>query len=235
MIAKTTEIDAIKKRYERRRSTDYANRYSPLDPYVLMVDQEIDRTVVRLLKQTGLADRIAQRSLLEIGCGNGNNLLRFLRCGFRPDTMVGNELLPERLKSARSILPLSIRLVPGDAAALDLADATFDVVCLFTVFSSILDDDFQARLADKAWSLVKPGGGVLWYDFVYNNPSNRDVRGVSIRRLRQLFPYANARIQRVTLAPPIGRPTTRLWVGSYTLLNRLPLLRSHVLAWLSKQ
>ena len=20
------------------------------------------------------------------------------------------------------------------------------------------------------WALVKPGGGVLWYDFVYNNP-----------------------------------------------------------------
>ena len=28
------------------------------------------------------------------------------------------------------------------------------------------------------WAAVKPGGGVLWYDFTVDNPRNADVRGV---------------------------------------------------------
>ena len=148
--------------------------------------------------------------------------------------MVGNDLLPDRLQAARLILPPSIRLLPGDATTLDLADDGFDIVCLFTVMSSILNDRFQERMAAKAWSLVKPGGGVLWHDFIYNNPANSDVHAVPVERLRELFPCAHLRIQRVTLAPPIGRFATRWWTGGYSLLNQLPLLRSHVLVWLSK-
>ena len=40
--------------------------------------------------------------------------------------------------------------------------------------------------------------------------------------------------ERVTLAPPIARAVTRLHPALYTLFNALPPLRTHVLAWLSK-
>jgi ubiquinone/menaquinone biosynthesis C-methylase UbiE len=171
---------------------------------------------------------------LEIGCGSGGNLLRFVRLGFRAENLVGSEILEDRLQEAADTVPSAIRLILGDATTLALADESFDIVCLFTVFSSILDDAFQEQLADKAWSLVKPGGGVLWYDFVYNNPANPDVRGVPVRRVRQLFPKATHEIRRITLAPPVGRIVTQWWDGSYGLLNRIPGLRTHALAWISK-
>ena len=102
------------------------------------------------------------------------------------------------------------------------------------MFSSLLDDAFQQHLADAMWRWVVPGGGVLWYDFVYNNPRNRDVRGVPLARIRQLFPQARIHCRKVTLAPPIARALCRLHPALYPVFNALPLLRTHVLVWLEK-
>ena len=84
------------------------------------------------------------------------------------------------------------------------------------------------------WRWVAPGGGVLWYDFVVDNPRNPDVRGVPLARVRQLFPQARVVSRKVTLAPPIARLLCRLHPGLYPLANALPLLRTHVLVWLEK-
>jgi len=62
---------------------------------------------------------------------------------------------------------------------------------------------------------VRPGGGVLWYDFTVNNPRNPDVRGVPIRRVRALFPQGRMQAQRVTLAPPIARAVTHVHASLY--------------------
>ena len=102
------------------------------------------------------------------------------------------------------------------------------------MFSSVLDDAFQARLATAMWHAVRPGGGVLWYDFTVDNPRNRDVRGVPLARVRELFPQARVEARRITLAPPIARAVAALHPALYTLCNALPLLRTHVLCWLAK-
>jgi len=75
---------------------------------------------------------------------------------------------------------------------------------------------------------------VLWYDFTVDNPRNPDVRGVPLARVRALFPYARVQAQRVTLAPPLARAVTRLHPALYTVFNTIPLLRTHVLAWIAK-
>jgi len=73
------------------------------------------------------------------------------------------------------------------------------------------------------------GGGVLWCDFTVDNPRNRDVRGVPLARIRNLFPQARVRAQRIALAPPIARAVTRVRPALYTLFNALPAPRTHLL------
>jgi SAM-dependent methyltransferase len=177
---------------------------------------------------------LADRRLLEVGCGSGGNLLEMLRLGFAPEHLSGVELLPERLEAARRSLPPAVTLLGGDASQQPLPEGQADVVLLSTVFSSLLDDAFQQQLADAVWRAVKPGGGVLWYDFTVDNPRNPDVRGVSVARIQQLFPQGQVRAQRLTLAPPLGRAAARLHPTLWTLLNALPVLRTHVLAWVQK-
>jgi hypothetical protein len=57
---------------------------------------------------------------------------------------------------------------------------------------------------------------------------------VPLARVAKLFPQAIVHARRVTLAPPLARAACALHPGLYTLLNALPWLRTHVLAWLGK-
>jgi len=226
----THETDAVAARYARR---DVGSRYSLLRPDVWQTVQERQRAMLRLYVKLGFTDLSTLR-LLEVGCGSGGNLLELLRLGFSPERISGIELLPERFAAARAALPVALSLHHGDALQVDLPTASHDIVFVSTVFSSLLDDAFQQRLADAMWRWVRPGGGVLWYDFTVNNPRNPDVRGVPLSRLRTLFPKGRVQAQRVTLAPPIARAMTRVHAGLYPVFNVLPLLRTHVLAWVGK-
>ena len=226
----TDEPQAVADRYARRGGLD---RYSYLQADVWQSVQERQRALIKLLLRLDMT-HLASLRLLEVGCGAGGNLLELLRLGFAPEHLAGAELLPERLAQARAVLPPALALWGGDASALDIAPASQDIVFQSTVFSSLLDDDFQQRLAGAMWRWVKPGGGVLWYDFTVNNPGNRDVRGVPLARVQQLFPQAVMSARKITLAPPIARVVCRLHPALYPVFNALPLLRTHVLAWLQK-
>jgi SAM-dependent methyltransferase len=228
-----TEIERISGRYRRRAAAGLAARYEFTDPAVLLGAQELERALVRWIRTCAIRP-VQDKRVLEIGCGVGNNLLELVRLGFNPAGLVGNELMPDRMATARFRLPSAVRLFQGDGLELQFADGSFDVVFQATVFSSILDDSFQERLAAHMWSLVGPGGGILWYDFVYDNPRNPDVKGVTLNRVRKLFPHGRMKYWRVTLAPPLGRLVARVHPLLYTLLNRIPALRTHLLCWVEK-
>lgn len=223
------EIAAIAERYARR---DAGDRYSLLRPEVWQMLQERERA---LLKQLALRPgRLQDWRLTEVGCGAGGNLLELLRTGFAPEHLTGVELLQERFELARRVLPPAVQLRLGDATQADIAPASQDFVFQSTVFSSILSDAVQQQLADAMWRWLRPGGAVLWYDFIVDNPRNADVRGVPLRRVRELFPEARVSSQRLTLAPPLARLVCRLHPGAYTVFNCIPWLRTHVLAIVQK-
>jgi hypothetical protein len=125
-------------------------------------------------------------------------------------------------------------VLPGDALALPLPDAGLDLILQSTVFSSLLDPGFRARLAARLWAWLKPGGAVIWYDFAVGNPRNPDVAGMPLAELRRLFPAASIDARRVTLAPPLARRAAALHPALPALLNTVPLLRTHRLAWIAK-
>lgn len=216
-------------RYERRIGLNY----DPITPSVYMARQERQRALLRWIERFGIAP-VSSKRVLEIGCGAGGNLLELLQLGFRPENLTGNELLPDRLNAAKELLPQKVELFPGDARRLSLGNATFDIVLQSTVFTSILDSDFQIELARRMWTWVAPGGGVLWYDFTFDNPHNPDVKGVPLRRIRELFPAGRLHSWRVTLAPPISRQVTRMHSSLYTIFNAFPVLRTHLLCWIEK-
>jgi SAM-dependent methyltransferase len=227
------EPGAVAARYARRSAQGLADRYSLLRPEVWQMVQERQRALLRLLAAQGVGDVSALRAT-EVGCGSGGNLLELLRLGFAPQHMTGLELLPERHAQARAVLPEATAVWLGDATQAPVAPASQDLVLQSTVFSSLLDDAFQQRLAHTMWQWLKPGGAVLWYDFTVNNPRNPDVRGLPLRRVQALFPQSRITHRRVTLAPPLARAVCALHPALYGVFNTLPLLRTHVLAWVHK-
>ena len=229
--APESEADAVRARYTRRAPLDW--RYHRLNLAALLASQERERAIARLFVEQGWRD-LRQRRLLEVGCGSGDNLLEMLRLGFAPEQLAGIELLDERHAAARSRLPAALALIHGDALHAEVAGQSQDVVLQSTVFSSLLDEAFRRRLAERMWTWLKPGGAVLWYDFTVDNPRNPDVRGVPASRLRELFPHGRITTRRLTLAPPLARAAVRVHPSLYTALNVLPPLRTHLLAWIEK-
>lgn len=229
-IMSIDEAERVRERYSRRADTQKDKLYRETLPLTLLVIQERERALLRLLNQH-LKTPVGEARALEVGCGNGANLATLIRFGFNPAALIGNELLENRVAQARHRLPSATQLLGGDATKLDLEPESFDIVAQFTVFTSILDDDMHRQLADNMWRWVRPGGGVLWYDFTYDNPSNPDVRGVGLRRIRELFPEAEIDARRVTLAPPLAR---RIPASLYGVVNAMPFLRTHLVCWLGK-
>ena len=227
------EVAAVAERYGRRNP---GSLYSVFRPEVVSWTQELQREILSVFGSVcGYTESDLRRlKLVDVGCGYGSHLLDFLRMGLEPQNLYGIELLPHRVAEARSRLPEALMVHEGDASTAALTPASQDVVFQSLVFSSLLDEAFQQELADQMWSWVRPGGGILWYDFVYDNPSNRDVRGVRVSRMRELFPLGRLTVRRVTLAPPISRRVCRIHPAAYGLLNALPFLRSHVLCWIEK-
>lgn len=191
----------------------------------------MDRRLHQVVKSAELGP-FDQIRLLEVGCGNGSNLLRFLRWGFAPEHLVGIELLEARHAEAARRLPAAVRLLLDDATTA-LPDEEFDVVYQSTVLSSMLDDSYQQRLARAMWDRTRSGGIIISYDFAFDNPHNSDVRKVPPSRLRALFPDSTMEISRLTLAPPIARQLSgRSWL--HRSLYAIPFLRTHRLAVIHK-
>ena len=226
------ELEQISQRYLRRNEIA-SGRYARLNPEVVYGAQERQRTLISILRFNGILE-LSKVDILEVGCGTGSNLLELVLLGADPARLAGNELLPDRVVAARRALPSEVRLLPGDASALPFEPMSFDIVYQSTVFSSILDNPLQERIAKSMWNWLRPGGGILWYDFIYNNPSNPDVRGVPVARIRNLFPDGKVQVRKVTLAPPISRGVCRVHPLLYSVFNSMPFLRTHVLCWVAK-
>ncbi len=227
------ELERIRREYDRRDRTGTLT-YDPMDPAVYLPAQERERALIRCLQQARLPP-VERLRLLEVGCGTGNNLLQLLRLGFRPEHLHGIELVPERAQEARQRLPAALTISAGNAADADYADDAFDIVYQSMVFTSIQDADLSRQLAQTMWRITRPGGGILWYDFTYDNPRNPAVHGIGVSTIRELFPQGKMRTQRVTLAPPLARRVVRLHPAAYPLFNAFPLLRTHVLCWIGKR
>lgn len=217
---------------EYRQDSPLAEKWSGRNPGNRRIVQERDRARQVLFSRYGYVP-LTERRILEIGCGGGKILAGMLADGARPENLAGVDLVAERIEEARHRFP-DLRFLQGNAAALDFADASFDLVLLYTVFSSMLDARMQADAARETVRVLKPGGAVVWYDFRFSNPRTRYARGLRRRRIRALFPDLEPHLQSITLLPPLARRLGPLTGFLYPCLAALPPLRTHWLGLLIK-
>lgn len=224
-----SEIEKIRKRYSKRDCTSQQVYSKKEILYKLFLTFERETIYFRILNQK-FGELLNKIKFLEIGAGNGYNLFFFARLGIPWQNMWANELLEYRLRTLEELFP-KVKTLPGDALKIN-ANIKFDLILISTVLTSILDDQYKSALAEKAFSMLNNNGIIILYDFVCNNPKNRDVKGISRKEIKKLFPKASLiKFKKVTLAPPIGKRIGK----AYNLLNvLLPFLRSHVIAVIFK-
>src|SRR5436190_16062556 len=97
------ELEAIRRRYANRAALP-ADRYSRWNPDVRARLYERERVTTRLLAASGIHS-MAGLDIIEVGCGEGANLIELLQLGAEPERLSGNDLIGGRLAQARRVLP----------------------------------------------------------------------------------------------------------------------------------
>ncbi len=238
-VGHITAADRIRAEYARRERAIPGDFYSLCRAPNLFARQQRSRALLRLFAKE-LVTPLGGKKILDVGCGNGEQLVEFEAWGAHRGDLAGIDLIDTRLAHAVARFGTSHVASPqpdlrlGDASALPWADESFDIVHQSTVFSSILDEDMKRAVAAEVMRVLKPGGAFVWYDFAIDNPRNPHVKGIGARELRAFFPACSIRLRRITLAPPLARRLVPItWIGSL-LLEKLVVLNTHYLGIIRK-
>ena len=227
-----SESDRIRQEFRRREEQIPADFYSLCRPANLFSRHGKERALLEALRRAKLLP-LAERRLLDIGCGRGDWLAVFENFEARRELIAGIDLDGQRAEvAARRFAGADIR--EGDAAELPWPDRHFDIVFQSTVFTSILDEDMKRAVAAQMVRVLKPHGAIIWYDFLMNNPRNSQVRGIGRREITSLFPGFEISLRRVTLAPPLMRRVVPISWSLAALLEKMRLLNVFYLAVLRR-
>jgi ubiquinone/menaquinone biosynthesis C-methylase UbiE len=225
------DLDRLKAEYHRRTSNN-GDRYSWVNPLYLFQMQSREREILKLFRSQGVLLSDADK-LLDIGCGNGNIILDFIKWGLKPENCFGLDLLQPRLNQAKKMLPNCL-LINGNGERLPFLSETFGIVTQFTAFSSVLDPSIKHNVAKEMLRVLKPDGFILWYDFWWN-PINPHTAGIKPLQIKELFPDCNYIFRKITLAPPIARMIMPISWGSGFFFESLKLFNSHYLVLITKK
>lgn len=100
-------------------------------------------------------------TLVDAGCGQGKSF-RLLQQAFGPRRLIGLDADPHSLELAAAEAAregLEVDCVTTDCAAMDLVDASADVVFCHQTFHHLVE---QERALAEFWRVLKPGGLLLF-------------------------------------------------------------------------
>jgi ubiquinone/menaquinone biosynthesis C-methylase UbiE len=245
-LPEQSEVERIRAAY-RERDAVVAGSSAWLSSAYRLRMQELESALLQGLSDAGVDPQGTR--VLEVGCGTGYFLSRFLDYG--AVHAAGIDLMEQRVELARCRDP-RLELVAGDASKLPWDDGSFDVVTQFTCLSSVLDPDLRLAIAAEMWRVLRPGGAIVSYDMSGAPAAVRALRWAAALRhggripagtpttpvpraeLERLFPGAPLAARRLTLSTDVAALTERSQPLS-RLLAALPFLRTHLLATARKR
>jgi len=220
------EVQRIKEAYKRRGKRK-ENRYS------YFFSQQRRSEIKKAINDAGMVGLLMNKRILDIGCGHGEVLSYFLEEGVSPRNLHGIDLLSERIEEAQRLYP-GVSFTCTNAERLPYADLFFDIITQSTAFTSILDLQMKKRIANEMLRILKNDGIIIWHDYRFNNPFNRDVKGIKKEEIMALFENCNFSFHSMNLNAFIARPLAQFSWKLCEQLERIPFLRTHWLVTIRK-
>ena len=164
--------------------------------------------------------------VIEIGCSSGNMINILKKVGINDKNIFGIDIRSERLKLTKKKYPRS-NIITMNATNITFGNDSFDIITVFTLFSSIIDPDIRKNIAEEIIRILKPGGVILFYDVRYNNPFNKNLVAIRMREIKKLFPKMQFKVERVTILPPLVRMLGKANSHLYKYLSSINFLNTH--------
>ena len=132
------------------------------------------RLMMDLLAETASALVPGARSILDIGCGAGNQTLNLLRVFPQAECIlldISSAMLERARERVGRAAAGSVTVIEGDFRTAALPRESFDVIVASAVLHHLRDDGDWFRAFKKIHSLLKPGGVLLVSDLIrHENP-----------------------------------------------------------------
>jgi len=162
--------------------------------------------------------------ILDVGCGDGNSLTRFLRLGFSPGNIYGIDAIGERIDEACKRYP-NIDFKCDNASKMPYESQMFDLTFSSGMFIQITDEKLSREISDEMLRVTKINGYIMLIDWRYSKPGNSTYLGVSKRRIVKMFSVGSLSDivcqTNGALIPPIGRPLSKYIPSLYFFVRAL--------------
>ena len=106
---------------------------------------------------------IKKMRMLEVGCANGSIISNFKNFGILDENITGIDIRKKRLEDAKVLYP-KVDFLFMDAQDMSFEDNSFDIITVFTLFSSVLDESIKIKIASQIKRVLKDSGVVIYYD-----------------------------------------------------------------------
>jgi len=178
------ELEKLKVAYEREDNTTI-QRYGMCFDYLRFCVHTLENAMGRILMSIGYPKYLNEYKLfLDIGCGDGETLRKWVKFGARPTNCYGIDVLESRVSFAKSLHP-NMNIVLGNGKTLPYPDRMFDVVSIFVVLSNVETDEGRTQILSEAKRVLKPGGFIMIYEQNEKINGGRN-RGISKDKLKEM-------------------------------------------------
>lgn len=135
--------------------------------------------VMDLITQSAKTVTPHAKTVLDVGCGAGNNTLKLLSM-MKPldcDMVDLSQPMLERAKQRISAVNAGrVRTFQEDIRTVDLPEGHYDIIIASMVLHHLRDDKDWESVFEKLYRLTAPGGSIWIADFVFQeNPSVQDI------------------------------------------------------------
>lgn len=154
---------------------------------------------------------VANKTLLDVGCGGGELTSFFTNEGFTPHQVFGIDLSETRIKRASKLYP-ELHFSVGNALNYQLNNKSFDLITAFDIFSHITAKNEIIEGLINTKNHLSDQGVFLWYDIYAKNhfepTKNVDSHGFSKKQMIMLAAEAG-------LSPIYSKSLFKLLFGKY--------------------
>jgi len=193
------------------------------NPEVLFQHLGFEDSVISALRRAVHLDRKTSK-ILDVGCGGGGSLMRFLQLGFSPNNLYGIDIIEERINETRKKYP-NLNFICNDATSMQFESNMFDLVLESTMFVQITSEKLSQKIAEEMLRVTKPARYILLIDWRYSNPGNSNYLGVSTKRITKMFSIGSSLEiicqTKGALVPPVGRTVSKYLPSAYFLLRAI--------------
>lgn len=194
-----------------------------VNPEVLFQYLAFEDSVISALRRAKNLNRETSK-ILDVGCGNGGSLIKFLQLGFSTENLYGIDILKERIDEGRIKYP-NLNFTCEDAAKMSFESDMFDLVFESTMFVQITDDELSERISKEMLRVTKINGYIMLIDWRYGKPGNSNYLALSNQRIHKIFSVgslSNIIFQTSgALVPPVGRPVSKYLPSVYFMLRAI--------------